>query len=116
MIVVFLIVLIMALIIANMLIGLARPRHTEEKGIVDPYGDFAEVPEVIEKIDNLHENTSVIKGSLAATNQKLDLLNQRVSTLENVVMTVTAQKIGEQKIIHPLKGEKKSLPATAKKD
>lgn len=97
MIIVFLIVLIMALIIANMLVSVARPSKSEEKGFLNPYFDSAEVPEVIEKIDDLHENTAMIKGALNATNQKLDLLNQRVSTLEQVVTTLSSEKIIKEK-------------------
>ena len=97
MIIVFLIVLIMALIIANMLISVAKPNKTKEKGYANPYYEDVQIPEVIDKIDYLHENTALIKGTLTATNQKIDLLNNRVSTLEKVVTAISAQKIKEEK-------------------
>ena len=112
MIIVFLIVLIMALIIANMLVSIAKPRKGEEKGFANPYYESAEIPEVIEKIDGLHENTALIKGALSATNQKLELLNQRVSTLEKVLMTLSIEKIRDEKITAPLRGEKNTLQIT----
>lgn len=98
MIVVFLIVLIMALIIANMLVSAAKPKKTAQSGLDGGEGgeSIAQVPEVIEHLENIHENTALIKGGLAATNQKIELLNKRVSTLEKVTMTLTAQKLGEK--------------------
>ncbi|MCX6803085.1 MAG: hypothetical protein NTY48_00775 [Candidatus Diapherotrites archaeon] len=95
MIIVFLVVLIMALIIANVLVSAAKPKKTGEKGFANPYYESAEIPEVIDQIDSIHENTALIKGALAATNQKIELINSRVTTLEKVVMTITQQKILE---------------------
>lgn len=99
----------MALIIANMLVSIAKPMKGEEKGFANPYFDYAEVPEVIEKIDGLHENTAMIRGALTATNQKLELLNQRVSTLEKVIMTLSVERIRNSKITLPIRGEKNNL-------
>lgn len=112
---VFLIVLIMALIIANMLVAVAKPKRDEEK---EPAGDYfaggdAQVPEVIEKIEDLHEHTSLIKGTLSATNQKLELLNKRVSTLENAVTFLSSEKVMDEKITLPIKGEKNTLARQA---
>ena len=93
MIFVFLIVLIMALIIGNLLISVVRPRRKAERGFANPSTDYAEVPEVIEHMQNLHENTALIQGSLQATNRKIDLLNNRVIALEKVVTELVQEKI-----------------------
>jgi len=95
MIFVFLIILIVALIVANLLIKVSKPRK-QERGFANPSSDFAEDPEVIEKVENIHENTALIQGSLQATNRKIEMINDRLSTLEKVVMTVVEGKISSQ--------------------
>ncbi len=98
MIFVFLVILIMALIIANILISAAKPRRGEEKGFANPTDAVYEEPEVIvEHLTGIKENHLVLKGAISATNKKIDLLNDRLTTLEKVVMTITQQKISESK-------------------
>jgi len=97
MIIVFLIVLIIALIIANILISVARPKNNE-KGFAYPPEETLE-PEVVN--DSYNENALMIQGAITATNKKLDLLNQRVITLETIIATLVQEKID--------KDEKKKL-------
>ncbi|MFA5931535.1 MAG: hypothetical protein WC821_04460 [archaeon] len=98
MIIVFLVILIMALIIANILISSVKPQKQQEKGFAYPGqdSDYIENPEVIEKVNNLHENTALIQGSLQSTNKKMEIISERLSTLEKVVMTIVETKIGEK--------------------
>jgi LPS O-antigen subunit length determinant protein (WzzB/FepE family) len=90
MILVFLIILIAALIIANIMVSLLEPKKSE-KAFINPLEP--EEPEVIEQMNNLHENTALMRGSLNATNKKLDMLNERVNSLEKIVMTMVEEKI-----------------------
>jgi len=98
MIIVFLIILIMALILANILVSASRQRKTEansytaERGFANPALNFVE-PEVITHVQNLNENTALMAGSIAATNKKLELLNERVSVIEKVMSQLVEKKI-----------------------
>jgi len=95
---VFLIILIVTLIIANILVSITMPKKRSEKGFANPTTgiEHYENPEIVEKVENLTENTALIQGSLQATNKKLDLLNQRVSTLEQVLIAVGKDKLGKE--------------------
>jgi len=95
MIFVFLIILVVALILANLLITASKPKK-QERGFANPSSDFAEDPEVIEKVENIHEKAVLIQGSIQATNRKIEMINDRLSTLEKVVMTVVEGKISSQ--------------------
>jgi hypothetical protein len=98
MILVFLIILIMALIIANILIASIKPRDGAEKGFANPTDYAAEEPEVIvTHLTGLKENNALLNGAITATNRKMDLINERLTTLEKVVMTITQQKLSEKK-------------------
>ncbi len=98
MILVFLIILIMALIIANILIAAVKPRNAGEKGFANPTDYQIEEPEVIvEHLTGLKENHAILTGAITATNKKMDLLNERLTTLEKVVMAITQQKLSEKK-------------------
>ena len=93
MIIVFLVVLVVALIIANMLITTAYPKRNE-KGFVEPFNDQETLhPEVIDNITEIKENNMIIQGSLQATNKKVEMINERLATLEKVVITMVEKKI-----------------------
>lgn len=93
MIIVFLIVLIIALIIANMLISTAYPKKTE-KGFVKVFEDQETItPEVIDNITQIKENNMMIQGSLQATNKKVEMINERLATLEKVMITMVEKKL-----------------------
>jgi len=93
MIIVFLIVLIMALIIANVLVSAARPRKSAEKGFANTATEYIDDPEVLQAMQNVHESTAMLHGSIHAVNAKLNLLNERVTTLEKVVSGMINEKI-----------------------
>ena len=97
MIIVFLIILIVALVIANILIGAAYPKKSE-KGFVEPFEneETAIQPEVVNNINDIKENTMIIQGSLQATNKKVEMLNERLATLEKVVITMVEKKISDK--------------------
>jgi|GEM_PF-1512160 len=98
MIIVFLIILIMALVIANILVSASRQRKEEEKnfaaekGFANPSFNYIE-PEVITHVQNLNENTALMQGSISATNKKLELLTQRVSIIEKIMTQLVEKKI-----------------------
>jgi hypothetical protein len=98
MILIFLLILVVALVIANVLVSIAKPKKRSEKGFANPTTEIEhyENPEIVEKVENLTENTALIQGSLQATNKKLDMLNQRVSTLEQVLIAVGKDKLGKE--------------------
>lgn len=98
MILIFLFVLAIALIIANILIGAAYPKKTE-RGFIEPFENEenqAVQPEVINNINDIKENTLIIQGSLQATNKKVEMLNERLATLEKVVITMVEKKISDK--------------------
>lgn len=98
MIIVFLIVLIMALIIANFLVSTIRPKTSYtnyELGLSNPAYEIIEEPEVIQTIGDLKENTSLMQGAINATARKLDMINERINNLEKVVMELVEKKIKE---------------------
>jgi len=98
MIIVFLIILVMTLIIANILVSISKQRReeeknfTSEKGFANPSLNYIE-PEVITHVQNLNENTALMQGSIAATNKKLELLNERVSIIEKIITQLVEKKI-----------------------
>jgi len=83
----------MALIIANILVSTAKPKKSQEKGFTNPSTEIVETPEVIEKMQDLHENNMLVQGSIQATNKKIYLLNERVSALEKAVSSIIEKKI-----------------------
>ena len=97
MILVFLFILVITLIIANILVNAAYPKKSE-KGFVEPFRNEEETihPEVIDNINDIKENNMIIQGSLQATNKKVEMLNERISTLEKVVITMVEKKVGEK--------------------
>ena len=107
MILVFLVILIVALIIANILISFIKPRRSE-RAFLNP--TETEEPEVIDKVNYLHENTTLMRGSLTATNKKLDMLNERMNSLEKVVMKIVEEKINgtQRKQLNPGKDEEEN--------
>ena len=103
MILVFLIILIMVLIIANMLLSISRnrPSANEEKGFTTPPLGYEE-PEVVSEEEtrtqemvptSSEENPLIIAGAIKATNKKIELLTSRVGTLEKVVTHLVEKKI-----------------------
>jgi flagellar basal body-associated protein FliL len=97
MIIVFLFILIVALVIANILIGAAYPKKNSEKGFVEPFENEEAIhPEVVNNINDIKENTMIIQGSLQATNKKVEMLNERLATLEKVVITMVENKISDK--------------------
>jgi len=83
----------MALILANILVSATKPRKSQEKGFTNPSNGIIETPEVMEKMQNLHENNMLVQGSVQATNRKVYLLNERVSALEKAVSSMIEKKI-----------------------
>jgi flagellar basal body-associated protein FliL len=105
MIIVFLVILIVALIIANILVSVSRQRKRHERGFAntDIESDsstemsYSETPEVLTNpVDELKENNALLQGSLQATNKKLDLLNDRVSSMEKVLMNLVQKKLDDE--------------------
>lgn len=93
MIIVFLFVLIVTLVIANILIGAAYPKKGE-KGFVEPFENEETLhPEVVNNLNDIKENTMIIQGSLQATNKKVEMINERLATLEKVVITMVESRI-----------------------
>lgn len=96
MILIFLIILIITLIIANILVNAAYPKKSE-RGFVEPFeNDEIIHPEVISNIQEIKENNMIMQGSLQATNKKVEMLNERLSTLEKVIITMVEKKVNDK--------------------
>lgn len=97
MILVYLIVFIVALIIANLLVVLARPRRRNPlwKSEGAPANDSAPLePEIITALSSIDEKHSMVQGSVQAINQKMNILGDRVSNLESAVTGIIESKVG----------------------
>lgn len=89
--------LIVALIIGNILISLIEPTRKQKYSYVTTTNTtYAQEPEIIEHMENQRENNALIRGSLTATNKKIEILTQRVSILEKVLMSITEEKIEQE--------------------
>jgi len=97
MIIIFLFVLAVALVIANILITTAYPKKSE-KGFVEPFSDNEVLqPEIMNNLTEIKENNMIIQGSLQATNKKVEMINERVATLEKVIITMVEKRVEEKK-------------------
>jgi len=99
MILIFLFVLIVALIIANILVSFSMERKAKsnEKGFANPPLEYVEEPEVVSaSVANLQENNALLQGSLQATNKKLELLNERVANIEKIVMSMIQKRLDDE--------------------
>ena len=102
MIFVFLVVLIVALIIANVLIVVLKPKKKSQKGFLNPGFEYesqrdVEAVEVITENKPNSEETLQINGSIKSMNQKMGLLNTRLLNLEKAVSALVKEKIDEPK-------------------
>ena len=98
---IFLIVLITALVFANIFVRILRkdrkPHYLKEQVSVPRQIEI--VPEVITHIETIHEKNAMVVGNLTATNRKLELVNERVANLERAVSEMAEIKIGNDKTI-----------------
>jgi len=97
MILLYLIVLIVALVIANILVALARPKRRNpswknENAVVSDNAPLE--PEIITALSSIDEKHSLVQGSVQAINQKMNILSDRVSNLESAVTGIIESKVG----------------------
>lgn len=98
MILVFLIVLIVALILANLFISIAKPKRKNERGFANPSNNTTYEPEVIQNntesaLTAVHEKTTALDGKLASISQKINLLTERIVNLEKAIAEIVDHKI-----------------------
>ena len=95
MIIIFLIVLIVALILANIFIRIIRkdrkPHYLKEPVVQS--ASVTIVPEVITHLEGIHEKNAMVEGNLSATSRKLELVNERVGNLERAVSEMAEIKL-----------------------
>lgn len=101
MIVEFLVVLIVALIIANILAALIKPKKRQQPFAYDAGSyETAETPEVVETnelaLDAFDEKHALLSGSVTAANQKISSMAERLSTVEKAVADLIEQKLALQ--------------------
>jgi hypothetical protein len=99
MIFVFLIVLIVTLIMANIFISILIPKKIKQKGFINPVINQQQLQttnnhpiEIIEETTKKEENY-LINGSINALSQKMNLINTRLLTLENAVSSLAREKL-----------------------
>ena len=102
MIFVFLVVLIVALIMANVLIVVLKPKKNYQKGFLNPGFEYESqrdvgAVEVITETESKSEETALMNGSIKSMNQKMSLLNTRLLNLEKAVSALVKEKIDEPK-------------------
>jgi hypothetical protein len=122
MIFVFLVVLIVALIIANVLLVVLKPKKSYQKGFLNPgfesesERNFGAVEIMTENKPN-HEETIMINGSIKSMNQKMGLINTRLLNLERAVSALVKEKLDDPKRLDETitKGNTKIDSKTTKK-
>jgi len=101
MIIIFLIVLIVALILANIFVRILRkdrkPHYLKEQNNVTVRNEI--IPEVITHFETIHEKNALVEGNLSAANRKLGLITERVANLEKAVSEMAEIKIGDNKTV-----------------
>jgi len=100
MIITFLIVLVVALILGNLLLSIALPKRKQEKGFTNVCLEDVHEPEVIQNnsLETIHEKTSLMDSRLVSINQKLSLMNERISGMERALTELIDQKIKNESI------------------
>ncbi len=95
MIITFLIVLVVALVLANLFVSIARPKRRKEKGFTNIGSPETYEPEVVNEnaLAEVHEKTSLIDGKVLSLNHRLGLLNERIVNLEKAVTQIAEHKI-----------------------
>jgi hypothetical protein len=96
---VFLIVLIMALIIANLFISILIPKKKRQRGFINPEMNKQETAEmeVVPVNNETNEKNQLIVGNLASINQKMGLLNSRLINLEQAMSVLARERLGSEK-------------------
>ena len=101
----YLAVFIVALILANVLIIVAKPKRkafassdTAEGSADEGAGTYVEQPEVITALEEMDERHSLVQGSLQATNRKIDILNGRLSEVEKAVSGMIETRVDPKSI------------------
>ena len=101
MIIIFLIVIVVALIIANVFVRILR-KDRKSHYLSDPVGETVKttvVPEVITHIETIQEKNAMVEGNLSATSRKLELVNERVANLERAVSDMAELKLETGKTV-----------------
>ena len=98
MILIFLIVLVVALALANIFVRLTKKdRKTTQIQKTEVIHTIE--PEIVGVFDTINEKNALIEGNVSATKRKLDLVNERVSTLERAVSELAEIKINNNKSV-----------------
>jgi len=96
MIIVFLIVVIVALVIANVALAIIKPKKVSQRGHINIGSDAIE-PEIVPVLNEISEQHALVSGSVEASNKKIELINKRLNTLESVVTTMVEKKLDSPK-------------------
>jgi len=88
----YLVIFVVALVIANILVVLAKPKKKffafeaqPAQEINSTENTYTEHPEVITALQDMDQRHSLVQGSLNATHQKLNILNNRLTEVEKAV-------------------------------
>jgi hypothetical protein len=97
----YLAVFIVALILANIFIIVAKPKKRASAAEAEASLEagnggsaYVEHPEVITALQDMDEKHSLVQGSLQATNQKLGILNGRLTEVERAVSGIIETRMG----------------------
>ena len=94
----FLIVLIMALILANVFISALVPKKRKQKGFMNPGNSNQSMAEeadaeVVSQRESRASENALVPGTIISLNQKMGLLNTRLLNLEQAVSALAREKI-----------------------
>ncbi len=107
MIFVFLAILIVALIIANILVAVAKPKkgvprkkiYSEETVYATPVIDSGAHERLEETMNTLAEKNFEFEAATNANTQKINLLNTRLSTIEKTVSVLAHEQLNGKETI-----------------
>jgi len=97
MIILYLVVFIVALILANILIAIVKPKRRRQLAFSgEPQETQAIEPQIITALQSIDEKHSLVQGTVSAVSQKISILNERVTNLENAVTGIIETRVDTQ--------------------
>jgi len=92
----YLIVFIVALIIANILVAIARPKRrssNESDSYSEGNNSYEVQSDLVNALQSIDQKHSITQGAISATQQKLNILNDRLTSVEQAVSGIIENKM-----------------------
>ena len=93
---IYLIVFIVALVVANIFIAAAKPKRKSTAPMdsdLDDTGGYSVQTEIVNALESIDQKHSATQGAISATQQKLNILNDRLASVEKAVTGIIENKV-----------------------